>query len=378
MAKGIVFINQATGYLTIDIVNHFVNDFDNVVLITGSVRIQDTELNPKIKIEYIARYDRGNNLRKAVSWLKGTIKIFFLLRFRYNYFDKFYFTVPPTAYLMAPWFREKFSILVFDLYPEALRANGFSVNGLLYRWWSSRNRKIFGKSHRIFTLSNSMKSGIEKYSSGRDAIVIPNWSCFSHLEPIPKAINKILEREELTGKFIVQYSGNIGVTHNVETLIEVAGSLSGEDEIVFQIIGRGERTNEISRIINENHLSNCILLPFRDDNELYESLCAADLAVIILDDRTPEVSIPSKIYNIMSAALPVMAIASDSSGLAELVCSHNIGKVFDKGDILGMKNYILDLKNNNERWKIFSSNSFKTSQMYTRDNARMYLQRYLE
>ena len=131
MSPGIVFINQATGYLTIDIINKFVNDFENVVLITGSVRIQDTPPDPKIKIVYISRYDRGNNLRKAFSWIKGSIQIFFLLKFRFSSYDKFYFTIPPTACLMAPWFRGRFSVLVYDLYPEALIANGFRENGLL-------------------------------------------------------------------------------------------------------------------------------------------------------------------------------------------------------------------------------------------------------
>jgi glycosyltransferase involved in cell wall biosynthesis len=378
MTPGIVFINQATGYLAIDIINNFVNDFEDVVLITGSVRVQDTILNPKIKTEHIARYDRGNNLKKAISWIRGSFEIFLLLKFRYNRYDKFYFTVPPTAYLMAPWFRGKFSILVFDLYPDALNAKGLSKHGILYRLWASRNRAVFNKSHKIYTLSNSMKSGIERYSSGIEVAVIPNWSGFSHLQPVKKGDNKILEREGLIGKFVVQYSGNIGVTHNVETLVDLAESLSMESDIVFQIIGRGERSNEIARRIKEKQLSNCFLLGFRDDGELYESLCAADLAVIMLDDRTPDISIPSKIYNIMSAGLPVMAIAAPGSGVADLVVNHNIGKVFEKNDIQEMGLYVLELKNNPEIKSIYSSNSLKTSALFTSSNAGLYLQRYFE
>ena len=376
MSPGIVFINQATGYLTIDIINKFINDFENVVLITGSVRIQDTPPDPKIKIVYISRYDRGNNLRKAFSWIKGSIQIFFLLKFRFSSYDKFYFTIPPTACLMAPWFRGRFSVLVYDLYPEALKANGFSESGFLYRWWAGRNRKLFGEAHRVYTLSDTMKSGIEKYCPGRDIIVIPNWSAFSHLAPVRKEDNKILDREGLAGRFIVQYSGNIGVTHNVETLIEVAEYLKGENEIVFQIIGRGERRNEIARRIHEKALGNCILMPFRNDGDLFESLCAADLAVIILDDRTPDVSVPSKLYNTLSASLPVLAIASSGSGLAEMVVSHNIGEVFDKNDVKGMSRFILDLKNNSSRWTMYSANSLEASSLYTSENAAKYLEAY--
>jgi glycosyltransferase involved in cell wall biosynthesis len=125
-------------------------------------------------------------------------------------------------------------------------------------------------------------------------------------------------------------------------------------------------------------LDNCIMLPFRNDADLFESLCAADLAVIILDDRTPDVSIPSKLYNILSASLPVLAIASPGSGLAEMVTGHKIGEVFDKSDVQGMSRYILDLKNNSSRGEFYSANSLKTSSLYTSENAGRYLQSYLE
>ena len=378
LTRQIVFINQATGYLTIDIVNAFAEYFDEVVLITGSVRVQDTPLDHRIKIVKIVRYDRGNNFRKMISWVFASFQIFLLLKLRYNSYDKFFFTVPPTAYLMALWFRGRFAVLVFDLYPDALRANGFREEGLISLLWGRRNQKVFLNAHRIYTLSDAMKTGISRYGANMNVRVIPNWSAFSHLIPISKENNNILRRDGLQGKFIIQYSGNIGVTHNVETLIEVADNLRDETEIVFQIIGRGDRINEIARQIIDNELTNCILLPFRADEELYESLCEADLAVIILDDKTPDISIPSKIYNIMSAGLPVLAIASPDSGVGDLVNSHQIGEVFEKNNIAGMSQFIRELKCNSGKRSFYSSRSLDASGIYTSKNAGLYLSSYIE
>lgn len=375
--RRIVFINQATGYLTIDIVNAFAGYFNEVVLITGSVRVQDTPLDQGVRIVKIARYDRGSNFKKMISWMVASFQIFFLLGLRYNKYDKFFFTVPPTAYLMAKCFRGRFSILVFDLYPDALRANGFRDDGLLSRIWGRCNRKVFLNAHMIYTLSDHMKAGIGRYASGRDVRVIPNWSAFSHLKPIPKENNELLMKDGLQGKFIIQYSGNIGVTHNVETLIEVAGTLQDEAGIVFQIIGRGDRINEIARRINDNGLTNCILFQFRDDSELYESLCEADIAVIILDDKTPDISIPSKIYNIMSAGLPVLAIASPDSGVGDMVRSHCIGEVFDKSNITGMSQFIRELRRDSKKRSFYSSRSLEASGLFTSKNAGIYLSSYV-
>jgi glycosyltransferase involved in cell wall biosynthesis len=376
MSEKIVFINQATGYLTIDIINEFALEFNEVVLITGSIRVQNALLNSAVKVSHIVRYNRGNTYRKALSWLIGTIQIFFLLKFRYRDFDKFFFTIPPTAYLMASIFRSSFSIAIYDLYPEALKANGFREEGILYKFWSKKNRMVFAKAHRVYTLSENMKSQILDYSEKANVRVISNWSAFSNFTPIKKEKNRILKWEGLTGKFVIQYSGNIGVTHNVETLIEVAEALNHHKDLEFQIIGRGERYNIIRKLIEKKGLTNCRLLPFRKDEELYESLCMADLAVITLDNKTAAISVPSKLYNIMAAGLPVMALAPVKSAISGIILKYQTGKTFEKENVNGMCEFILKIKNNPVLRLRLSANALAASQDFTSSNATKYLMYY--
>jgi glycosyltransferase involved in cell wall biosynthesis len=378
MSRKIVFINQTTGYLTIDVINEFVSQYYKVALITGSIRVQDTPLSQKVTVSKIVRYNRGNTFRKGFSWLIGTIQIFFLLKFKYRDFEKFFYSIPPTAYLLALKLRFPFSIMIFDLYPEALKANGFNERSFLYRWWAKRNRKVFPYAYRIFTLSENMKSQVQIYSVNADVRVISNWSAFSGLIPIQKSDNKIIKREGLNGKFLIQYSGNIGVTHNVETLIEVADLLKYDQDLEFQIIGRGERSSVISDMINKKGLVNCKLLPFRKDEELFESLCAADLAVITLDNKTSDISVPSKTYNIMAAGVPVMAIAPLKSAVSGIILEYQIGKAFDKSDIINMCEFVLELKNNPDLRNKLSANALSASKKFSNANAVKYLQYYNE
>jgi glycosyltransferase involved in cell wall biosynthesis len=376
MAGKIVFINQATGYITIDIINEFVKDFDDVALITGSIRVQDTELDPSVNVKYISRYNRGNNLKKALSWLSGTIQICFLVKTRYRKHDVFYFTIPPTAYLLASRGRSLFSLMVFDLYPEALKANGFSEEGQIYKMWARQNRRKFAQAHRIYTLSENMKSQILGYSPGSDIRVIPIWSAFSDKKPVPKSENRIIKGEGLEGKFVVLYSGNIGVTHNVETLVELADILRDHTGIEFMIIGRGERSTVIRDLIAEKKLTNCRLRPFRNDDELYESLCSADLAVVILDDKTADISVPSKTYNIMAAGVPLLAIASGNSEISRIVSHYQIGRAFEKNDLKSMCEFILKMKNDVPIREMLSSNSLKAARDFTASNAVKFLEYY--
>lgn len=378
MPAKIVFINQATGYLTIDIINSFTEKFEEVALITGSIRVQNKQLNPSVKVSKIVRYNRGNTFWKAVSWIFGTIQILFLLKFRYSDFEKFFFTIPPPAYLLSLGFDSSFSVAVYDLYPEALKAYHFKESGLLYQWWCKKNEKIFSKAHRVFTISQNMKTKLLSYSRQADIRIISNWTAFTGYTPIPKERNHIRMNDGLINKFVIQYSGNIGITHNVETIIEVAENLRHEPTLVFQIIGRGERSNHIRSLIEGKHLTNCILLPFRKDEDLYESLCAADLAVVTLEEKTVDISVPSKLYNIMAAGLPIVAIAPLSSSTAEMITQFDTGLAFNKINIQGMCDFIMDLVHNPDLLKRYSDNSLKASEYFLEKNAFRYLQEYFD
>ena len=114
----------------------------------------------------------------------------------------------------------------------------------------------------------------------------------------------------MQNKFIVQYSGNIGVTHNVETLIEIAELLKDNTDILFQIIGRGPRKSKLENLVKEKNLPNCVFLPFQTDDMFPYSLSAADVGVVILDETTSKGSVPSKSYNLMSYGIPSLYIAS--------------------------------------------------------------------
>ncbi|MBN1181850.1 MAG: glycosyltransferase family 4 protein [Bacteroidales bacterium] len=377
MQRRIVFINQATGYLTIDIINEFAKEFEKVALITGSVRIQDVSLDKKVHVSYITKYNRGNTFKKLASWLLGTVQIYSLLVVRYRKFERFYFTIPPTSYLLANHFRSLYAVVVYDLYPDALLTYGFNSRGLIYKWWLKRNERAFTRAHKIFTLSERMKSQILAYASRSKVTVISNWAAFNDMPCVVKEKNKLINEHNLQGKFIVQYSGNIGVTHRVEVLIEAAELLASYEDIIFLIIGRGDRMKTIGSMIQNKKLKNCMLLRFRKDDELFDSLCAADLAVITLDDRTPDISVPSKTYNIMVAGLPIMAIAAKTSEISEMIDKHGNGKSFDKNDLEGMCRFITELKNNPDYRITLSKKSLAAAQNYTRKNAKEYCEIYL-
>jgi glycosyltransferase involved in cell wall biosynthesis len=378
--RSIVFINQATGYLTIDIINQFASSshFSNVALIAGSIRVQDIPLNNRVTWSKISLYDRGNPRKKFLSWLGGTIQIFWLLLTKYRKYEVFYITIPPFAYLLSLIIRNPFSVLVFDVYPDVLQIYNISSQHVIHQLWAKCNRKLFRRAHRVFTLGQGMAKLLYQYADPAAITIIPNWSGLTQVTEITKESNSFLKQQGLVGKFIVQYSGNIGYTHNLEILVEVAGRLKTEPDIFFLIIGRGEKFNSISQMVNDAQLANCRLLPFQPDDLLNQTLSAADLGVVLLDDKTAHVSLPSKIYNMQAVGTPILAIADQESEIASHLKKYENGHCFSPHQVNDIVQYILWMKRNPDKMSELRINSRKASLDFTMDNARNYLLSYVQ
>src|SRR5690554_4223019 len=205
-------------------------------------------------------------------------------------------------------------MVIWDVYPDIFRITGMKESHVVYRFWAYLNKLSFGKAYRLFTISDKMADLIRVYTN-REIVVQPIWSIFQENKKVLKEENIFIREHGLQNKFIVQYSGNIGVTHNVETLVEIAEMLRDNDRILFQIIGRGPRKLTLQKLVKEKDLPNCSFLPFQSDDMFPFSLSAADVGVVILDETTSKGSVPSKSYNLMSYGIPALYIASQDSQL---------------------------------------------------------------
>lgn len=377
--RPIVFVNQATGYLTIDIINEFARSgkFPKIALIAGSIRVQDIPLEKNVEWSRITLYDRGNPRKKFLSWLRGTLQIAWLLLTKYRKYEIFYITIPPFAYLLSLVFRNRFSVLVFDVYPDVLKIYGITERNIGYRLWIRFNRNLFRRAHRLYTIGEGMARLLERYVSRSKITIIPNWSGLTNVREIRKSDNIFVKEHGLDGKFIVQYSGNIGYTHNVEVLVDLAKAMRSWNDVFFLIIGRGEKYNHIKEMVDAAGLSNCKLLPFQPDDMLNFTLSAADLGVVLLDDKTAHVSIPSKIYNLQAVGVPILGIADTLSELAYHLQAYHNGKCFSPHDLAPIIAYIGSLMNAPEQHRTLKASSRSASGDFTMLNAKKYLETYV-
>lgn len=371
--KRVVLINQSSGYLMIDIVNAYEKSYDEVVFMYGSLEILDVNINEKVRISRLISYKRASKISRAFTWIYATIQIFFRLLFVYRNHEIVYVTNPPMSYLVSLLIHRPFSIIVYDTYPDILRNIGIKETNILYKLWTRWNKKLFLRSKMVYTLSEGMKKCLMKYVIEDKIKVIPNWSHPKHFSPIPKTDNLFINEHNLSNKFIVLYSGNIGYTHNLEVIIEVANRLSNDESIEFLIIGEGGKKIKIQQMATEYGLKNCSFLTWQPQSVLPYSLASADLAVITLNDETTLLSVPSKTYHLLAVGVPLLCIAPKESELNSLVLKYKNGICFEKEQLLDIVNYIKELKDSPALRQILIDNSLKASCYYTEQNALKYV-----
>lgn len=372
--KKIVIINQSTGYLTIDVINQFAEKFDQVDLIYGTMTEENNLLNPKVRKTRVMKKTRKSNVGRFFRWGFASIQIQLLLWTKYRKHEVFYYTLPPFAYLGALLLRRKYSIMVFDVYPDVLKSIGLKERNFIYRFWAWANRRIFKKAHKIYTIHDGLKNLLLKY--GDKIHVVDLWTSLTDVEPVEKSDNPFSVEHGLVDKFVVQYSGNIGQTHNVELLIELADHLKSQKHIHFVIIGRGTKVPMLEREIRNKGLSNIIILPFQPHEMLKYSLSNADLGVVMLDQGSADVSLPSKTFNMMAAGSCILALASKGSALDIVVSKHNAGFCIPENDFDTICNTILNLSQSKEKLNYYKKNALNASVNYTERNAKQVTEIY--
>lgn len=226
-------------------------------------------------------------------------------------------------------------LLIHDVYPEVFVATGFAAAGAWpVRLIARLTRWLYRQVDQIVVLGRDMMALVERKLEGaaQEIVIIPNWGDVARVRPHSRDGNPVLERLGLERRFVVQFLGNIGRTHGVEVLVEAARLLAGDDGVHFLFVGWGGRKAWLEQTVAREGLRNVTVLPGCSDDELPDYLNASDIAIIPFLPGMSGVSVPSRLYNVLAAGKPVLAVADEDSELARVVREEQVGWVIAPGD----------------------------------------------
>ena len=333
----------ATAQLVSDIVYFFSNNAKFQTNVFTAAR------QPKKQLHIIVApqcYLKKNSLLGKL--LNGSIfcvsSTYYILKNRKQYSAILVVSNPPFIGIVGAFVKMltgiPFIFLCQDLFPESAIKSGIIPDRgpfrLLLHYFSLL---IFKASRYIIVLNPSMKRRIDNsYGTSHKSHIIHNWSVVETSSSDCCRGSRVLRSEwGLEENFVIQYSGNFGLMHDMLTILEAARSISNTSSRIL-FIGDGSKRHQLEAYARLS--SNIIIKPYQSRHDLRSSLSACDISLISMSSGSEGVISPSKLYGILSVGKPILFVGRHNSYIANLIQKYNCGFIIEPGDPLALRDAI--------------------------------------
>ncbi|WP_223175807.1 glycosyltransferase family 4 protein [Sulfurimonas crateris] len=151
------------------------------------------------------------------------------------------------AYKLSCRYKTPFVMEVRDLWPQTLIDMGISKwhPFILLLGWIERY--LYKKADKIISNLPYAYDHIGQFVEKEKCIWISNGVDLSNIKYTPKKRND---------KFIISYTGAIGVANNLQIFLDAAKKLQDKKDIYFRIVGDGVQKEKLKNFVKENSLQN--------------------------------------------------------------------------------------------------------------------------
>ena len=132
-------------------------------------------------------------------------------------------------------------------------------------------------------------------------VVVYNWVDQNAVVEVERSDNKLIGKYGIDpDKFYLEYSGNIGLTQNMDMLLDVMKDLQeSHPEIGLILVGDGAYKAQVEDIIKRDELKSVTMLPFQDYEDISHVFSLGDVGLVISKPGVGANSVPSKTWSIM-------------------------------------------------------------------------------
>jgi glycosyltransferase involved in cell wall biosynthesis len=219
-----------------------------------------------------------------------------------------------------------------DIYPDVAVALGKLRDGAKTRLLRRMFFRSYRRSDAVIVLSRDMRALIVEDGVPAERVhVVPNWVDVDAVYPV-KQNNRFRHVHGLEDKFIVMYSGNMGLSQRLDQVLEAAELLCDREDVVFAFVGDGADRRNLERQAAERNLANVRFYDYQPKAELADSLSAADVHLVILRPEIKRLLMPSKLYGVLASGTSALVVADEDCELAASVRDNDLGDVVRPDD----------------------------------------------
>lgn len=263
--------------------------------------------------------------------------------------------ISPLPNGVAGWMVSKFRRLplmfdVCDIWPDCAVAVGMMKPSLLLRVAQWLEKRIYHASERIGVVTRGFIGNIEAKGIPREKIVLlPDWVMPELYDPAKIDRAAARQQYELEGRFVVSFLGNFGLLMGIESILETARIVQEQDpNVLFLFVGKGAALPMMEDFIQKHNLQNVRIIPYRPREEVPAMLQASDVLIVTyMKSDLTMITVPSKIYEYLSIARPIVAGVTGVVG--EILEEADAALVSPTRDPQEMARHIMTLKNDPDR-----------------------------
>ncbi len=233
-------------------------------------------------------------------------------------------TIGLAAMTISTLRRTPFVYEIQDLWPDTLSATGMFQNkaglAIVGKWCDL----IYRRAVKIIVISPGFKKKLIERGVPEDKIeIIYNWT-YDCIVPEGRS-EEMAIKYNMAGKFNILFAGPMGKAQALESVLDAAKMLDGnQNKAFFTFMGGGIEVNHLKATASDMGLGNVQFLPRVDKSEIGKYLALADVLLVHLrDDPLFRITIPGKTQGSMASGKPIlMAVEGDA---AELISNAKAG-----------------------------------------------------
>lgn len=383
----------STGQILRDLAEGMLNEFDVTVICVVPSYLGTVEDKYKTQMFYRENINGVDILRirvpefsktNTMSRIKNILTYFLgamIATFKVGQQDYvFSISQPPIlGGLLGVWGKwmkgAKFIYNIQDFNPEQVLAVNFSKNKLITGAMMFFDKFSCRQSNLIITVGRDLVQTVHKRFKGKKVpktVMINNWIDENEIYPLeadhPKVVS-FKEKYGLQDKFVIMYSGNIGLYYDLENLMKVIeqvkpGTKTADGrEVAFAFVGAGSVLDKLVAYKEEKQMDNVVFIPYQDKADLIYSLNAGDVHWCVNAKGIKGVSCPSKYYGIAAAGKSVLAVLEQDSEIRCIIEETDGGLCSDPGDY--------DAVLSNIKWFVENAGSNKVVEMGERSRMNL-------
>ena len=251
-------------------------------------------------------------------------------------------TTPPLLSLLGSAIKlvrgSRHVIWEMDVYPDvAIDLGLFRGGGVADRMIGALADSSRRYADRIIALGECMRTRLLGRGIPASKIVVAdNWADSAAITPLERPAD---------GRLTVLYSGNLGLAHDLETVLAAIATLDTDDRFRFLFVGGGGRRAELAAFCDAHAITSVSLLPYVQRGSLSESLAAGDIGLVTQRNACVGSVVPSKVYGLLAAGRPILFVGPATATPARIIdrfaCGWHV-RCGDSGTLIALLRRLAD------------------------------------